>query len=458
MGESGRSASTTLSASEVRNLAAATERYRGRQIVVVGMERSGVAAARLLARCGASVRVTELRCSESLERVAHALQRQEIAVELGRHSVAWLDGCELVVTSPGVPPSAAPIVWAEAEGIPVISEIELAWQACPAPVAAVTGTNGKTTVTTLIGRMVQASGRQATICGNIGNPFSGEVDRLAPDGVAVVEVSSFQLERTTSFAPRIAVLLNLAQDHLDRYASLEAYYAAKRRLFVHQGASDIAVLNSDDPAVAALAGSVPSAVRWFGSRGLTDAALPPEALANPNFHAAAVAAMAIGVSRETIAETLRTFQGVEHRCEVVATIGGVKFINDSKATNVDSVLWALRLMAQPVVLIVGGRDKGSDYRPLRGPVADRVRHVVLIGEAAPLIRRALEGAVPMSDASDLREAVQRAAGIATGGMTVLLSPACASFDMFRNYEHRGQEFKRLVQELTVVETGSPSAS
>ncbi len=458
MSESGRNASATLSPSGVRSLAAATERYRGRQIVVVGMERSGVAAARLLARCGASVRVTELRCSESLERVAHALQRQEIAVELGRHSVAWLDGCELVVTSPGVPPSAAPLVWAEAEGIPVISEIELAWQACPAPVVAVTGTNGKTTVTMLIGRMVQASGRQAIICGNIGNPFSGEVDRLAPDGIAVVEISSFQLERTTSFAPRVAVLLNLAQDHLDRYASLEAYYAAKRRLFVHQGASDIAVLNSDDPAVAALAGSVPSAVRWFGSRGLTDSTLPPEALANPNFHAAAVAATAIGVSRETIAETLRTFQGVEHRCEVVATIGGIKFINDSKATNVDSVLWALRLMAQPVVLIAGGRDKGSDYRPLRGPVADRVRHVVLIGEAAPLIRRALEGVVSISDASDLREAVQRAAGIATVGMTVLLSPACASFDMFRNYEHRGQEFKRLVQELAVVETGSSPAS
>lgn len=437
-----------------RGVAAATERYRGRRVVVVGMERSGVAAARLLARLGAAVRVSELRRTEALERRAHALQRQEIAVEIGRHSIAWLKGCDLVVTSPGVPPSAAPLVWAEAHGVPIISEVELAWQACAAPVVAVTGTNGKTTVTTLIGRMIAASGRRAITCGNIGNPFSGEAGRCDAEAIAVVEVSSFQLERIATFRPRVAVLLNLTPDHLDRYPDVTAYYAAKQRIFLNQRDGDVAVLNRDDARVSALAPTLAATVRWFGGHGAEDAVLPPEAFANPNAHAAATAAAALGVPRDAIAEALRTFTGVAHRCEVVATIGGVRFVNDSKATNVESVLWALRLMSEPVVLIAGGRDKGSDYRPLREAAAERARHVVLIGEAAPLIREALAGVVPMSEAADLREAVRQAAGIAVSGMTVLLSPACASFDMFRDYEHRGEEFKRWVQELAVVEAGA----
>ena len=449
--------------------------WMGRRVLVVGLARSGAAAARLLAERGIAVTGTDPQPAESLP-LARSLAARGVHLALGTSDAGVLDGHDLVVVSPGVPPEAAVIARADREGIPVVSELELAFQVSRAPWVAITGTNGKSTTTALTGEIFRAAGRTAWVGGNIGIALTERVATLPADAVVVAEVSSFQLERVVTFRPRVATILNLTPDHLDRYASVGQYEAAKARVFACQTAADFAVVNADDPAVAdwperfALHGRVlrtslsrPVAegayvdedervVRvWEGHR---EVLLPARSIriAGPhnwgNALAAACSALPLGVKGRHIAEALRNFKGLEHRIEPVGVVRGVAFYNDSKATNVESMCTALKTFPYPVVVIAGGRDKAGDWVALRGLARERIGRLVLIGEATDTIQRAWPE-VPSTRAATLEEAVRdgHAAALALGGAPVVLSPGCASFDMFRDYEDRGRRFKAAVQDL-----------
>jgi UDP-N-acetylmuramoylalanine--D-glutamate ligase len=440
----------------------------GQRVVVAGAARSGVAAAELLARRGAQVTLSDLR--DEIEG-APALRAAGVSLELGTHDPATFAGADLVVLSPGVPPGQPAVEAARAQGVPVIGEIELAWRWLKGPVIAVTGTKGKSTTTTLIGRMLEEGGRRVAVGGNIGLALSAQVDGSTPDTLHVVEVSSFQLEGTDAFHPWVAVLLNFSPDHLDRHASVEEYAGAKARIFANQRETDWAVINADDPYVlqiasrgrarplrfgAALAGDgvvigpeaivrrdggreerlVPlSSVRLLGRHLLSDVAA-----------AAAVGSIA-GVTPEAMTRAVEGFPGLEHALEPVAEIRGVRFVNDSKATNVEAARRAIEAFGGGLVAILGGRFKGGDLRALREPLATRATAVIAIGEAAPLVEEALSGAVAVRREPTLRDAVRAAYSCAGGRGTVLLAPACASFDMFRDYAERGRAFKADVEEL-----------
>ncbi|MBI2186682.1 MAG: UDP-N-acetylmuramoyl-L-alanine--D-glutamate ligase [Acidobacteria bacterium] len=442
---------------------------RQRRVVVVGAARSGVAAAALLARRGAMVTLTEMR---SVIDEAPALRAGGVALELGGHTPETLAAADLVVLSPGVPPDQPVLDAARRRGSEVIGEIELAWRWIRGRVIAVTGTKGKSTTTTLVGRMLDAAGRKVLVGGNIGVPLSGQVDESTADTVHVVEVSSFQLETTTTFRPWIAVWLNFADDHLDRHPSVEAYAAAKARIFANQTADDWAVVNADDPVAMArsegiaarrelfaLSGGIADGVvvdgEWIVRRTATgvDRLVPVAAVELTGRHmlgnvlAASAAASLAGCAGEAMTRALRGFRGLAHAMEPAGEIGGVRFVNDSKATNVEAARRSIESFASGVVAIVGGRFKGGDLRQLRDPLASRGRAVVAIGEAAPLVRRALDGVVPVVDAVSMREAVERGYEAAAPDGVVLLAPACASFDWFRDYAERGEVFKREVERL-----------
>jgi UDP-N-acetylmuramoylalanine--D-glutamate ligase len=438
---------------------------RGKRVMVVGLGVSGMAAARFLAARGARPVLTDLRAS-----VGHgALPPGEI--HLGGEDPAWLGGVDLVVVSPGVPPASRLLAEADRRGIPVIGELELASRFVSAPIVAVTGTNGKSTVTTLVGEMLKAADRRVFVGGNLGTPLVEAVG-LALDA-AVVEVSSFQLERIAHFKPRVAVHLNLAEDHLDRYRNLEDYGRAKARVFLNQDRDDWAILNRDDPLVWRLRAGIAARVMSFG---LGPAACAPAlgydgrdlifddgrgrfgriALQRfrlrgrhnvANAMAAAAAALAMGVEPAVIEAALAAFSGLPHRMETVAEREGVAWIDDSKGTNVASVVEALAAMRAPVILIAGGMDKGGDYAPLRAPLREKVRLLILIGAARDKMRAALDGATEIELRQTLDEAVRRAAAVARRGDTVLLSPACSSFDQFKSYAERGRVFQELVRAL-----------
>ncbi len=444
----------------------------GRRVVVVGAARSGLAAAELARSRGACVTVADLRTD--VEALA-AWRPGDVTLELGEHRPATFAAANLVVLSPGVPTRQPALDAARRAGVPVIGEIELAWRLLEGRVIAITGTKGKSTTTTLVGRMLEAAGLDVRVSGNIGRALSAQVDGSTARTLHVVEVSSFQLESTETFRPWIAVLLNLSADHLDRHASAAEYADAKARIFARQGSDDWAVVNADDPAVVALAsrgaarrlpfsiaarldegvwleggaivhrtaaGARPlvplSAVRLLGRHLLADVAA-----------AAAVATLA-GVAADEMTRAVETFTGLEHALEPVAEIDGVHFVNDSKATNVEAARLAIASFEAGVVPIIGGRFKGGDLRDLRAAAAGRVRAVVAIGEAAPLVREALGDLAPVIDAADMAEAVRLAFERAAPGGTVVLAPACASFDMFRDYAERGRVFKREVARLEEV--------
>ena len=440
----------------------------GQRVVVVGAARSGVAAAHLLVTRGASVVLTDTR--ETID-PADELRRAGVVLELGGHRPETLASADLIVLSPGVSPRQADVAAARAAGVPVIGEVELASRWLAGRIVAITGTKGKSTTTTLVGRMLAEGGFKAAVGGNIGVPLSAQVAASTPDVIHVVEASSFQLETTEQFRPWIAVLLNLSADHLDRHDSLEAYAAAKGRIFANQQADDFAVVNVDDAASLALARTrarlvplspsaaiadgivvtseaiahrragvdaplVPvSAVRLLGRHLLTDVAA-----------AAAVAEIA-GVSPEAMVRAVEGFTGLEHALEPVSSIQGVGFVNDSKATNIESAARAIESIDQGLVVILGGRFKGGDFTDLRGALTERAARVVAIGESAPLIHDALDTAVPVHDAADMTAAVRSAFAVAAPGETVVLAPACSSFDMFRDYAERGRVFKQEVVRL-----------
>jgi UDP-N-acetylmuramoylalanine--D-glutamate ligase len=374
-------------------------------------------------------------------------------VELGDHSQDILEGCSGLVVSPGVPDTAGPVQWAREIGLPIISEIELAFRFCPSPIVAVTGTNGKSSVVTMIARVLAAARRPVAACGNIGIPFSSVVSTLTPQTTVVLEISSFQLMTCITFRPEIGVLLNLAANHLDRHADHQEYVQAKARLFARQTGEDAAVVNGGDPQVARVGETVPSRRVWFAGRTEEnppgfELGAPTRRLLSDNLQAVLQVARLLGVPDPMTLQAIREFRGLEHRVEHVATIRGVRIVNDAKSTTPESCVYAMGRCAGPVVAILGGRNKGLDFDVLRPLLTDeRVRGVVLIGESRPLLRRMLEGAPNVREADSLDEALRAAMACAHPGDTVLFSPACASFDMFRNFEERGRIFKELVGRL-----------
>jgi UDP-N-acetylmuramoylalanine--D-glutamate ligase len=441
----------------------------GRRVVVVGAARSGVAAAELLLRRRARVTLTESRPDFS---DAARLRELGVELELGGHQAATLGAADLIVVSPGVPTEQPALAAARARGVETIGELELAWRWTRGAVIAVTGTKGKSTTTTLIGRMLQAAGRDAVVGGNIGVPLSAQVERSTPATVHVVETSSFQLETTTTFRPWIALWLNFAADHLDRHPTVESYADAKARVFANQTGDDWAVVNADDSVVThkSAAGHArrvffsPSATitegfvaegDWIVRRSGTgiERLVPVSAVELNGRHMlhnviAAVAVTTIaGVPPAAMVAALKDFRGLEHVMEPVATVGGVRFVNDSKATNVEAARRSIESFDGPVVAIVGGRFKGGDLGELRAPLLDRGGAVVAIGEAAPLVHAALDDAVAVVDADSMEQAVRRGYELARGSGTVVLAPACASFDWFHDYAERGRAFKEAVRAL-----------
>ncbi len=403
---------------------------------------------------------------------AEPLRKLGVELELGGHRTETFSEAELIVMSPGVPPEQPVIERARKRGVPIIGELELASRWLRGRVVAITGTKGKSTTTELTGRILEAAGFTVAVGGNIGEPLSAQVDASTPETVHVVETSSFQLEQIKTFHPWIAVMLNFSPDHLDRHPSVEAYGAAKARVFENQGANDWKVINADDPAVLELARKGRAKTRlfamaaviasgtaieggWIVDREMSETRrlVPLDAihllgpnLVNDVMAAATVGAIA-GAAPAAMTAAVDAFHGLEHAMELVGEIGGVRFVNDSKATNVDAALHSIESFESGLVPIIGGRFKGGDLRLLREPLKARARAVVAIGEARPLLREALAGAVDVREAESFESAVKEAFALAKPGGVVLLAPACASFDMFRDYAERGRRFKEEVGKL-----------
>jgi UDP-N-acetylmuramoylalanine--D-glutamate ligase len=442
----------------------------GKKILVVGLARTGVACARFLALAGARVTVTDMAPAAALEEQRQEIQGLGIKEELGLQKPSW-QGYDLLLLSPGVPPELPWIAAAQAAGIPVWGELELTSHFFTRPLIAVSGTNGKTTTTTLVGELLRASGLKPLVGGNIGTPVVSLLSRQEAADFLVLEVSSFQLDTAPNFHPQAAALLNISPDHLDRYADFPAYIASKASLFHHQGPGDLKVLNYDDPAVRPL-GEGRGRVSYFSSchtleegawlengalrvllPGKLDELFSLQKIRLPGRHnlenamAALLLALDAGAAPAACREVLTRFQGLPHRLEWVAKIGGVDFYDDSKGTNVGAVARSLTFFEQPVILIAGGRDKDSDFTLISPLIRERVKALVLMGETRELLARTWNGLVPAHLADDMQAAVARAYELAAPGEVVLLSPACASFDMFRDYAHRGETFQKLVEEL-----------
>lgn len=431
--------------------------FKDKKVTVVGLARSGMAAAFLLKSRGAEVYVTDCGDSGDLRKNAKLLRKKGIRVEIGVHTRGFVKGKDLMVISPGVPENSPVFKWAAEERVPVIGEIELGYLCCEAPIVAVTGTNGKSTTATLIGAILKKAGRKAVVCGNIGNPFCGEISKARKDSIVVLEVSSFQLESIRKFRPYISVVLNISQNHFDRHPDLKSYINAKARVFGNQKKGDWAVLNHDDPLVRGLKTKTKARTIFFSrKKGIPEMVCRKEELKIKGEHnienvlACLCVASIFGVKPEAIRKALLAFKGLEHRFEHVADIGGVEFINDSKGTTVLATMMALESCDKPVILIAGGRDKGSDFRRARRLIASKVKKLILIGEAKDKIRKHLNGAVPSIEAGSMEDAVGKAYSGADPGDCVLLSPMCASFDMFRNFEERGKIFKKAVKGLDRV--------
>lgn len=442
----------------------------------MGAARSGIACARFLAQRGATVALNDRKAIEEWPAEALALKTDGVGFVAGDAPSWLLDQIELVVVSPGVPTASIPIRYAERAGAEVIGEIELASRFLRGRIVAITGTNGKTTTTTLIGELLKNAGLGVQVGGNIGTPLVSLVETSSDDGWTVAEVSSFQLETTKEFHPSVALVLNVTPNHMDRYETLTDYAAAKHRIFRQQTTGDVAILNADDETVSSWAGGLKAHVVLFSVRRELDEGLflregreivsrtnegervlmtrdemQLRGLHNvENVLAALAAGLACGADPASMRETAREFRPVEHRLEQVAEIDGVTFYNDSKATSVDATLKALEAFAGDagkIVLILGGRGKRAPYAPLAVLVRRHVRKLILIGEDAETIEAELKTDAACERASDMADAVRRAFAAATAGDTVLLAPACASFDMFQSFEHRGQVFKGEVQSL-----------
>lgn len=450
--------------------------FEGKKVLVCGMARSGVSAAQCLYELGARVTISDSKAEEKLAEALQPLEGMDIRRCLGDQAQpADLESYDLAVTSPGIPMQAPILRAVQAAGVPLIGELELGAQVSRAPLYAVTGTNGKTTTTTLIGEIFRNLGKTTYVVGNIGYPFTACALQCGEEDVAVAEVSSFQLETISTFHPHIAVMCNITEDHLNRHDTMEEYIRVKERIFENMGQGDYAVLNLDDPIVRGMAERIPCAPAFFSRRqevetgaylegeevvfslnGHKKRVLRADEIRIPGEHnlenalAATALAMLAGVPAPVVRHTLKTFPGVEHRIETVRTVEGVTYINDSKGTNVDASIRAVRAMKVPTVLLAGGYDKHTDFLPLaREILARKIHTVVVLGDTAEQIERALRavGFESILHAKTFEEAVLLARSCAREGENVLLSPACASFDMFQDYEERGRVFKEIVSRL-----------
>jgi len=443
----------------------------GKKVLVVGMARTGIATAKFLKAKGSLVTTTEVRPEEEMKEAVEELRGIDISAEWGGHRTETFLRQDIVVVSPGVDLNIGPIQEAIRHGVRVISEIELACHFIHVPIIAVTGTNGKTTTTLLIGEMLKEDGRKAGVGGNVGEPLILFADGRDRWEVLVAEISSFQLEAVEDFRPRISVLLNITEDHLDRYPSYDQYIEAKVRIFANQNSGDLAILNRDDPMVMRFKEKVKARTFFFSLKEKLDqgassdgrtislrlgengeeyslAKTPLKGIHNvENMMAALVAARSFGCSKRAVQAVLNRFKGLEHRVEFVREIGGVRFYNDSKGTNVGSVIKSLQSFSEPVILIAGGKDKNGDLSPLEEWIQKRVKHLILIGEAKERMNRELGGLTDTILAKTMEEAVFLAREKAKAGEVVLLSPACSSFDMFKDYKERGKVFKEAVHRL-----------
>ena len=452
------------------------ERYSGQRVLVVGIARSGVAAARLLHKAGAHVVINDSKTAEQLGDALAPLKGLDIEYKLGCPAGECLEGVDCMVISPGIPDTAAFVVKAKDMGLYVTGELEMAWQLSSGEMVAITGTNGKTTTVTLLGVIFRNAGRTTHVVGNIGYPYSAAGFDSADTDMFVCEVSSFQMETAETFHPRCAAFTNLTEDHLNRHGTMENYALTKMRMFANMNADDVAVFNADDPALAPYIPMVKAQVMTFSRKaevengafvrggvivtrfgGVESEICPAAEVYIPGPHnlenalCAACMATACGIPADVIAHTLRTFTGVEHRIEFVRELDGVRYINDSKGTNVDSTIKAIQTMDRPTAIILGGYDKHCDFTPMVKEMlaSEYIREAVLIGVTANQIERQCRenGYVNLHRAGTLGDAIDQCRALASEGWNVLLSPACASFDMFPDYEARGRIFKELVGEL-----------
>ncbi|MEW6088241.1 MAG: UDP-N-acetylmuramoyl-L-alanine--D-glutamate ligase [bacterium] len=445
---------------------------KNKKVSVLGSARTGLDSALFLKKKGASVFLSEKKPGRLWVKTRNILESEGIETEAGWHTDKVLKGTDFIVVSPGIPLNIPVLVKAGELNIPVISEIELAYVFCPCPIIAVGGTNGKTTTTTLLGKVFKKAGVPVVVAGNIGTTFISQIKNLTPGHIAVLEISSFQLEGIENFRPKVSITLNLTPDHLDRYLSMEDYEASKQRIFLNQGEKDYTILNFDDKIIKTWAGKTKAKVLYFSTKREVPAGSYLEGndiifsfnssrekicfrsdiklLGEHNISnvlAVITACKISNIANSVIKNTIKSFMGLKHRIEFVREIEGVKFYNDSKGTTVDSVVKAIESFNKPVILIAGGQDKNLDFTILKNLAKTKVKFLILIGEAKGKIRRALNGAVKIYESDTLENAVKNAKKFAGSGDIVLLSPGCASFDMFKDYEDRGNKFKKAVRNL-----------
>jgi len=432
---------------------------KGKEILVLGLGVSGEAVCRILAARGALVRVSEGFDTSEVRARFESLKDYVVEYEIGGHTANFCGNSKMVIASPGINVEHLCSRGIISEKAVVLGELELGFLFCPAPIIAITGTNGKSTTTRLIGRILSSGGKHTVLCGNLGNPLSGEIDRLTAESVAVVEVSSFQLETIKEFKPHIAILLNITADHYDRHGNYENYKTSKFKIFENQSEKDWAILNStflEDP----MTKSIKSRRLFFSHQNkdvMVEIDGKKEFIACEkelflkgthnlgNVQSAAIAAGIMGIDKRVIRQSVISFKGLTHRCEKVAVSGGIEFVDDSKATNIDASRAALREARGKVILIAGGRDKGGNYGTISSLVKKKVKAMVLIGEAAGIMESIFKKTVPVTRAVSMGEAVEKSISLARMGETVLLSPMCSSFDMFSDYRERGEVFSKEVK-------------
>ncbi len=414
---------------------------KNKKVTIFGLGKSGLDLVLLLDGLGAKVYITDEKDSLQARENAEKIQGKA-KVEIGKHSEAFIEGSDLVVLSPGVRQDLPILLKIKEKGIMVIGEIELAASLCKGTIVAITGTNGKSTVTTLASEVLKLSGKNVFLCGNIGIPFSRCIPKIQKDDIACLEVSSFQLETTKNFKPKVAAFLNFSRNHLNRHKDMDEYFQAKKMIFANQDKTDWAVLNERDEIVKNIAGEIKSQVVYFNKSNED-----PGKFSNPNYSAVRAIASIFGISSDECNKVFNNFKGLEHRMEFVSTVKGIDFINDSKATTVVAALWALRSVSKPVVMIVGGRDKGGDFTVIKDLAVEKVKELIVIGEAKEKIKSALKDFLNIKESQSFQEAVKLAFADAKENECVLLSPMCASFDMFSSFEERGKVFKELVSEL-----------
>ena len=443
-------------------------KLKNKKILIAGLGVSGAACAGFLKKRDANVTVTDMASEKEIGSYASMMHKAGIKTELGGHKTETFENADLIILSPGVPHTIPPVKMAKEKKIPVWGEIELAFRFIKEPIIAVTGTNGKTTTTTLIGKMLKKSGFKVFVGGNIGNPLIEYADQKEKADIIVAELSSFQLDTIDRFRPHISVLLNISPDHLDRYPDINAYARSKGRIFENQKNEDIAILNGSDPLIKQITKKIKPVKKFFNkpvnsfeeesndNDGLNDdiknkfnfSGFRLKGTHNlENAFAAAMAAVAANGTTEGIQSALNDFTGLSHRLEHIATINNISFFDDSKATNVDAVKRALEAFDKPVVLIMGGRDKGGSYKDLAGHGHNSIKQLIIMGEAKEKIEFELGKLIPVQSVASMDEAVLSACTYAKPGDTVLLSPACSSFDMFESYAHRGKMFQQAVLKL-----------